>query len=74
MLSQDIDNAAASIDGMKQKINEGARVTMCELRSLQSNLRDYADQARQLEAQMAPGSPVIDNVRAITSGQAAVRA
>jgi prefoldin subunit 5 len=74
MLSQDIDNAAASIDRMKQKVNEGARVSMSELRGLQSNLRDYADQARQLEAQMAPGSPVIDNVRAIAFGQAAARA
>lgn len=74
MLSQDIDNAASSIDAMIQKVNEGSRVTISQLRGQQSNLRDQAFQARQLEGQMASGSPVIDNVRQIASGRQAASA
>jgi hypothetical protein len=74
MLSQDIDNAAASIEGWIQKVNEGGRVSIGQARGLQSNLRALAADARQLEAQIAPGSPIIDNVRAIVAGKVAARA
>jgi len=74
MLSQDIDNAAASIDTLIRIHAHHDHTGERALRGLQSNLRAQADQARQLEAQMAPGSPVIDNVRAIAAGQRAARA
>jgi hypothetical protein len=71
MLSHDIDNAAASINVALAGINEGGRVSRGWLRGLQSNLRAQADQARQLEAQVAPGSPLIDNVVRLAAGKMA---
>ena len=74
MLSQDIDNAASSIEPLIRIRAYPDLSGERALRGLQSNLRSMAEQARQLEAQMAPGSPVIDTVRSIAAGQRTARA
>jgi hypothetical protein len=62
MLSRDLNNIAASVRNLRQQINEGHHVCMGVLGQVANNIEDCACQARELENQMAPGSPIIDNV------------
>ena len=62
MLSQDIDNAAASIDDIVSRNDGGSCHVRASLRGLQSVLRDAASQARQMEAQIAPGAIVAGRI------------
>ncbi|HEY2070688.1 MAG TPA: hypothetical protein VGG48_14115 [Rhizomicrobium sp.] len=74
MLSGDLENLANAVDEeITAAVEEGKSINPSFLRKLITNLNSFADQARELEAQKAPGSRWSDNVIDFAAARSSTR-